>query len=858
MTRPARPGATLLTATRALIALVLAVAALLTSAGLGIAADPSAAPARLGDVRMTARPLLGGAARPGAWMAVKVQLENDGPAIAGELQVTGGQQRDTRFGIPIELPTGARQEHLLYAQPDWAGRGLVVNLVADDELLLSQALNTRAVDAWTPTVVVVAERPEGIVADIRRGITPPNMNPPVIVTVPPGDLPPRVEAWSAIDRLVWQDVDTTQLTEEQLAALTAWVSAGGLLVVAGGTTGTTTLGGLPPDLLPFLPTGTVDVAEADLAALLGGLPAGAGSVPAVAGTLTDGVVLGRSGDQVFVAQRRVGQGTVTVLGIDPGTDWLAGTETAASIWRRFLPANANGAVINPLLLTDDSQITQALSNLPAVDLPDLGVLFALLLLYIALIGPINYLVLRRLDRREWAWVTMPVLVGVFAVAAYALGATLKGTDTIVNQVGIVRTAPGAETGLGQIYVGIFSPTRASYDVNVSNGALLTNPISVQQNQNGTPLDVQQGESGQLRDFQVGFAVLRTFRAEAPVRVPRLDADLEYRDGAVVGTLTNRSDLPLEDVVVNLGRGIQTFREIAAGQSVRVAMKVADVRDDGNSLSMLAYGPWPAGGVTDRTEMTRRTVLDQYWYSAGPGSGAPQAGPTVYAWTSGPELAVEVGSDAKQVGDTLHVYPAPVTVTGPTIFGNPLMARSVVAATAADAADQGWSLSLSRGTMTVEFRPRGFGGPFTPSKLSLMLTGGESPALSGNGILVGPLPPEQQPPQDDPLDGVTRGFAAVEGDGAGVVAIPDQGNGVAEAPARAELPWDGIPDVQLFDRTTGLWMELPHLAAGREVTIAEPERYVDETGAFLARFVNRGDETMGAWFVPLVRLEGEAA
>jgi hypothetical protein len=855
MTRPARPGAITPTALRAVIGLSLAVVALLSTTGLGLAADASPAPvARPGEVRMTARPLLGGAARPGAWMAVKVQLENDGPALEGELQVTGGQQQDTRFGVPVELATGARQEHVLYAQPNWAGKGLVVNLISDDELLLSQPLTTRAVDAWTPTVVVVAERPEEIVADIRHGVSPPNMNPPVIVTVPPGDLPSRVEAWSAIDRLVWQDIDTSQLTEDQVAALTAWVAAGGLLVVAGGSTGTTTLGGLPPELLPFLPTGTVDVSEADLASLLGELPAGAGSLPAVAGTLTDGVVLGRSGDEVFAAQRRVGQGTVTVVGIDPSTAWLAGTDTATSLWRRFLPSNMNGAVINPLTLNDDSQIVQALSNLPAVDLPDLGVLFALLLLYIALIGPINYLVLRRLDRREWALVTMPVLVGVFAVAAYALGSTLKGTDTIVNQVGIVRAAVGAETGLGQVYVGVFSPTRASYDVAVSNGALLTNPIYLQSNQSGTPLDVQQGETGRLRDFQVGFAVLRTFRAEAPVRVPRLDADLEYRDGSVVGTLTNRSELPLQDVVVNLGRGIQTFREIAPGQAVKVAMKVADVRDDGNSLSTLAYGPWPARGVTNRTEMTRRMVLDQYWYSAGPGSGAPQAGPVVYAWTSGPELGVSLGSSAKQVGDTLHIYPASASVTGPTVFGNPLIARSVVAATAGDAIDSGWNLSLSRGTMTVEFRPRGFAGPFSPTGLSLMVTNGESPTLTGAGIPVGPLPADRQPPQDDPLDGITLGVGGAAGDGLDEVGAPD----AAEVRAREDMPWDGIPDLQLFDRTTGLWMELPHLAAGREVQVSEPGRYVDETGAFLIRFVNRGGEGMGSWFVPLARLEGEAA
>ena len=66
--------------------------------------------------------------------------------------------------------------------------------------------------------------------------------------------------------------------------------------------------------------------------------------------------------------------------------------------------------------------------------------------YIALIGPINYLVLRRLDEREWAWVTMPALIAIFAVGAYAYGSALRGSDVIVNEVAIVRGAPGRHRG----------------------------------------------------------------------------------------------------------------------------------------------------------------------------------------------------------------------------------------------------------------------------------------------------------------------------------------------------------------------------------------------------------------------------
>ena len=130
-----------------------------------------------------------------------------------------------------------------------------------------------------------------------------------------------------------------------------------------------------------------------------------------------------------------------------------------------------------------------------------------------LVGPINYLVLRRLDRREWAWVTMPVLIVVFSVGAFGLGRALKGSDTIVNTIAIVRGAAGAESGLGQVYVGVFSPSRRTFDVRVGGGALLSNPISIQ----------QQGVGGAPLDILLGDPAVRARlrgRLRLPARLPR--------------------------------------------------------------------------------------------------------------------------------------------------------------------------------------------------------------------------------------------------------------------------------------------------------------------------------------------------
>src|SRR4029078_136691 len=128
-------------------------------------------------------------------------------------------------------------------------------------------------------------------------------------------------------------------------------------------------------------------------------------------------------------------------------------------------------------IADDNQIVTAVSNLPSLALPPTGGLLLLLSGYIALIAPLTYLILRRIDRREWAWVTMPVLIVGFAMGAYAFGSALRGSSVIVNEGGVVGGAPDATQGSASVYLGVFSPARGVYQVAVPGGALLSAPIS---------------------------------------------------------------------------------------------------------------------------------------------------------------------------------------------------------------------------------------------------------------------------------------------------------------------------------------------------------------------------------------------
>jgi hypothetical protein len=64
----------------------------------------------------------------------------------------------------------------------------------------------------------------------------------------------------------------------------------------------------------------------------------------------------------------------------------------------------------------------------------------------------------------------------------------------------------------------------------------------------------------------------------------------------------------------------------------------------------------------------------------------------------------------------------------------------------------------------------------------------------------------------------------------------------------------MPEVEVLDRTTSVWMALPHLSAGVSVSLQDPARYVDpDSGTVWIRFQNARPDGIGFSFG--VRIDG---
>jgi hypothetical protein len=510
---------------------------------------------------------------------------------------------------------------------------------------------------------------------------------------------------------------------------------------------------------------------------------------------------------------------VTLIGFDPTVDWIAKTDTSASLWRRLLPARTAGG----LTFSDDSMLVNAVSQLPTLALPPITGLLALLIAYIVLIGPINYLVLKRLDRREWAWVTMPILIVVFAAGAYAYGAVLRGSDVIVNEIAIVRGAPGATEGSAQAYLGVFSPSRSVYQVSVPGGALLSTSI------NGdmfggvgtaTVLDVLQGDPARVRNLAVGFGSLRTIRAETPVAVPLIEADLRLQDGRLKGTVKNASTQALERPAVVLGETVAVLDDLAPGAeaSVDVAVQFGQFTQ---SLSDKVVGQTLGNEGTMTADVARSYVrhfmVDQLSYDPNMGTTniLSADGPVVLAWGANELLPVEIaGQKPRHLGNVLYYLPARLAISGKTTFRSDMLRSTVVESDAVVFNRDAATLNFGRGSVTLAYRPVGFEGRIAPSQLTVGLNFGEK------GLSVAPEPVK-------PL-----------------ASIPPACVPSATEPCKP-AEFDNLAEIDLFDIQQSAWKRLPRFQNGTQYTVDSPARYVDpSSGTVLIRFVNDVTDSVG--------------
>ena len=380
------------------------------------------------------------------------------------------------------------------------------------------------------------------------------------------------------------------------------------MIVTGGATWQATAAGLDP-LLPMDLAGSETTSDLELLALLGDGQVPRGETLVATGSLRQGAqVLAESAAGLPLLVRwTVGLGTVDYLTMNPLTEPLRSWSGLNSLWHTLAlllgpqPSWSRRGV-------DYDRAINATEILPGLNLlPDVLPLCGFLLVYIMLIGPLNYVVLRRINRREFAWVTISLLIVIFSALAWLVGFNLRGNEVNLSRLAVVQSWPDLQEAQVDGLIGILSPRRASYTLTMTDDSLLrplprsipNNPI-VANVQAST--DIEQSDQFRAEDFSVDASFIATFSSSSHIERPAISgqASMFYERAPAAensdatdhwslrGSISNDSDFTLYDPVI-LARGTSLMLNQALEPGDVQAFELALSSDEPPSPSPLEYG-----------------------------------------------------------------------------------------------------------------------------------------------------------------------------------------------------------------------------------------------------------------------------
>jgi hypothetical protein len=566
--------------------------------------------------------------RGNSWTPVRVTLRNTtGSDIDGLLKIPQSNQSSSvgtipafhgMYQDPVLLPAETTKQVTVYVPGSGVQGRVSVLFVRGHTVLGTASAYPTGVDNGTLLIGALAGSPGDFAwvgPAVQQRVTT------HVIPLSAATLDSNARALGAFDIIVLTDVDSSQLDAAQLSALQGYVENGGSLLLVGGATWQKTLRPLPLGLLPGRLAGARVLPNLrGLRSLTTGPGNGGGrSVVSVMNQVT-GTVWASQDGVPLVIRRQVGQGVIDYLAFDPAgsalpsgaglTQHLVAMAAPLAVTRTWSPQGFRArfeAIFKNMALTDE------LANVPPATMPLLAIFAALTLLYVLILGPANFLILRRLGHQQLALVSIPALSLLYLGSMGGVATHLEGRTASINTISEITLRGSSPARPATMYVSLAAPLPASYHLGYSASALpaalpqVTSPAGFSprgaSTLHSTPLGMrlQEGPQAGASLLSVDRWGTRDLTLDTSLDVPgSVRADLAVdAHGTIVGSIHNGTNLVIQSPVLVAGEAFVHLPDIVAGATihVRVRPSVEPFGQDAASIWGSLYGS-SGGGFSD--------------------------------------------------------------------------------------------------------------------------------------------------------------------------------------------------------------------------------------------------------------------
>jgi hypothetical protein len=568
-----------------------------------------------------------GCYRPLEWTPVEIGITcNMKDPVGGRLSVSAQQdslstlsithpvvlQKDHPVTLPLVMKLAPGASTCDVALTDERGREMWAYQYPLQNFGGNDSRNLKAVGTNDALIGLVGRRGFGLIR-LGEGTVSANGNGRGRVYVK--DKLPQYLSWdwtgyASLDLLILYDPEWDKINVHQAQAIAQWVSNGGKLLVV--------LGSRPlpaghpiAEMLPLaigLPQ-KLNVVAADAPFAPEARPA-RGAEPettsvtawALADVRDKSWKLERFGLEPVLAGGQVGFGRAAVLLFDPSE--LTGTLAASPdrLWAWALKGLTGERVVTlgepPAESTNNfipqqsggtgqagqatNRVLEHLLQIPELRPLSIWWVIGLLTLLALLLGPVDYLVLKRLDRLPMTWVTSSVIIAVFTAGAYYGVQALRAGSTQVRSVTVTDGIAGGPAWATS-YSGIFASSSDDYALEGLQGNQWWSGIapSREEDQFGgrgedfstRRIFCKQIDGGNLPySLPISIWSMQCLVAEWPVAQMPFSAEVTVDDGVNKGNqvtvdIDNKSSSPMRNAWVDVGMYVAHLGEVPAKSKV---------------------------------------------------------------------------------------------------------------------------------------------------------------------------------------------------------------------------------------------------------------------------------------------------
>lgn len=526
------------------------------------------------EVKATAG--VSGKAKYQSVVPLQVTVKNNGADFSGEMAINSSNSYEAASAlvVPIDIAAGEEKTFTFYLD------GLADYSYSDTDLFAfyegsiekgkkiaykgTKRLQSNFLDPSSTFIYTLTDKSDRLSALLRLSTFVAQSNVEVfnINQLKDYTLPEDSQGLAMANVIVVDEVAIADLTPKQQEALLKWVQDGGTLLL-GAADQINATAGVFKEYLPLSLSQEMTAISAEALTKLSGGGIFTQPISVYSATSSEGSLpVLTENNEVLAAKKKVGSGEVIQTTFSLGDQPLASMDGYGALLAK---------VINIQSISQQGMMRQGQSPLDQIsyELRNINELFPsfevsvsymliVIILYILIIGPILYFVLKKADKREHAWWIIPSISVVLSIVLFIVGAKDRIVQPQVQQSAFYKV--NEDNSVNGYYVeSILTNRSGDFVVNADQN---TTAVALRNYNNFTgtmgPLHessyIKENASGStltLRDLS--YWSVQSFGGKTSAQnIGKMDIDITLKNEKLTGTVKNNFPFALKDVTLISG------------------------------------------------------------------------------------------------------------------------------------------------------------------------------------------------------------------------------------------------------------------------------------------------------------------